>query len=112
MLDNFPDVKLKLHNIKDQIPYRACNNMGLFWQNNERNEEDYGELENISTELKQNLGELECEEAIIQDKEKFGRVRKSMMNMLRSKHGDEIANRSLSRVNKRLQQHYFTNKPW
>ena len=84
--------------------------MGLFWHNNETNEDETGELENMSVELKQNLGELECEEAIIQDKERFGRVRKSMMNMLRSKHGDDIANRSLSRVNKRIQQHYFTNR--
>jgi len=87
--------------------FRACKNMGLFWQNNETNEEDYGELENMSAKFKQNLGELECEEAIIQDKERFGRARKSMMNMLRAKHGDEIANRALSRVNKRIQLNYF-----
>jgi len=85
--------------------------MGLFWQNNETNEEDYGELENISAKFKQNLGELECEEAISEDKERCGRVRKSRMNMLRSKHGDEIANRALSRVNKRLQENYFKTKP-
>jgi len=84
--------------------------MGWFTPNTETNEEDYGELENMSTKLIQNLGELECEEAIIQDKERFGRVRKSMMNMLRSKHGDEIANRALSRVNKRLQKNYFYSK--
>lgn len=30
--------------------------------------------------------------------------------MLRAKHGDEIANRALSRVNKRLQQNYFDGK--
>jgi len=84
--------------------------MGIFWQNNETNEEDYGELENMSAKLRQNLGELECEEAIIQDKERFGRVRKSMMNMLRAKHGDDIANRALSRVNKRLQENYFEGK--
>jgi len=84
--------------------------MGIFWQNNETNEENYGELENMSEKLKQKLGELECEEAIIQDKERFGRVRMSMMNMLRAKHGDEIANRALSRVNKRLQENYFSSK--
>jgi len=84
--------------------------MGWFTPNDETNEEDYGELENMSAELKQNLGELECEEAIIQDKERFGRVRKSMMNMLRAKHGDDIANRALSRVNKRLQENYFEGK--
>jgi len=82
--------------------------MRWFTRNDETNEEETGELENYSTELKQNLSELECEEAIIQDKERFGRVRKNMMNMLRAKHGDEIANRALSRVNKRLQENYFS----
>jgi len=82
--------------------------MGLFWYNSETNEEDYGELENMSAKFKQNLGDLECEEAILKDKERFGRVRMSMMNMLRAKHGDRIANRALSRVNKRIQKDYFT----
>lgn len=81
--------------------------MGWFTRNDETNQEDYGELENMSIKLKQKLGDLECEEAIIKDKERFGRVRMSMMNMLRAKHGDRIANRALSRVNKRLQENYF-----
>jgi len=50
-----------------------------------------------------------CEEAIIKDKERFGRVRSSMMEFLRSKYGYEIANRALNRVNKRLQEHYFNS---
>jgi len=50
-----------------------------------------------------------CEEAIIKDKERFGRVRSSMMEYLRAKHGDDVANRALSRVNKRIQENYFTN---
>jgi len=83
--------------------------MGLFWHNSETNEENYGELENMSAKLKQNLGDLECEEAILKDKERFGRVRMSMMNMLRAKHGDDLANRALSRVNKRVQKNYFSN---
>ena len=45
--------------------------------------------------------ELECEDAIILDKQRFGRVRTSMMKHLRSEHGDEIANRVLGRINKR-----------
>jgi len=92
------------------MQFCTCNYMGLFWQNNEINEEDYGELENMSAKLKRNLGELECEEAIIQDKDRFGRVRKSMMNMLRAKHGDDLANRALCRVNKRLQENYFSSR--
>ena len=45
--------------------------------------------------------ELACEDAIILDKQRFGRVRTSMMKHLRTEHGDEIANRVLSRINKR-----------
>jgi len=84
--------------------------MGWFTRNDETNEEETGEYEMMSAKLKQNLGELECEEAIIKDKERFGRVRKNMMNMLRAKHGDDIANRTLSRVNKRMQKNYFSSK--
>ncbi|MCH7647131.1 MAG: hypothetical protein IIA83_00785 [Thaumarchaeota archaeon] len=50
--------------------------MGLFWGNDDENEEEYGELDNISTknnkkldELKKSLGGLRCEEQIINDKE-------------------------------------------
>jgi len=78
--------------------------MGLFWQNDRKIEEDNGELENHSTKLKQSLAELECEEAIIEDKEEFGRVRTHMMKVLRTKHGEDIANRALNRVNKRTQK--------
>ena len=81
--------------------------MGWFTHNIETNEEEDGELENISPQLKQNLGELECEEEIMQDKEDFGRVRTNMMKVLRSKHGEVVANRALSRVNKRIQENYF-----
>jgi len=84
--------------------------MGLFWHNDEINKEDDGELENYSTKLRQTLAELSCEEAIIEDKEEFGRVRTNMMKVLRAKHGDEIANRALSRVNKRFQGNYFKIK--
>ncbi len=45
--------------------------------------------------------ELACEDAIISDKQRFGRVRTSMMKHLRSEHGEKIANRVLSRINKR-----------
>jgi len=47
-------------------------------------------------------GELECEEAIMNEKERFGRVRTSMMRTLRKKHGDNVADRALSRINKRF----------
>jgi hypothetical protein len=45
--------------------------------------------------------ELACEDAIILDKQRFGRVRTSMMKHLRSEYSEEIANRVLSRINKR-----------
>lgn len=41
------------------------------WHNTKTFEEEDGDYENISSKLQQNLGELECEEAIIQDKERF-----------------------------------------
>jgi len=61
-------------------------------------------------ELKKSLAELECEEAIIKDKKDFGRVRNSLMKVLRAKYGYDIANRALSRVNKRLEEGYFRTK--
>jgi len=81
--------------------------MTLFWNNNKIKQDEDGELENYSTKLKQNLSELECEEAIMEDKERFGRVRTNLMKVLRSKHGDDMANRALSRINKRLQEGYL-----
>ncbi len=89
--------------------FRAWYHMGWFTRNTETEQEDYGELEKMSGKMKQKLGNLECEEAIIKDKERFGRVRSSMMEYLRAKHSDDIANRALSRVNKRLQENYFSN---
>jgi len=50
---------------------------------------------------KEALSELACEDAIISDKQRFGRVRTNMMKHLRSEHGEKIANRALSRINKR-----------
>jgi len=82
--------------------------MRLFWHNYKTNQEEDGELDNYSRKMKQSLAELECEEAIIQDKERFGRARKSMMNVLRAQHGNEIANRTLNRINKRMQKGHLS----
>jgi len=49
-------------------------------------------------------GELESEEAIMNDKERFGRVRTSLMKQLRTKYGDDVANRALYRINKRISE--------
>jgi len=83
--------------------------MGWFTQNDTRDEENAGELENMSEEIREKLGDLECEEAIIKDKERFGRVRTSLMGYLRAKHGWDSADRALDRVNKRLQEHYLNS---
>jgi len=82
--------------------------MRKFWHNYETIQDEDGEIENLSSKLRQSLAELECEEAIIQDKKEFGRVRKSMMNVLRAKYSDEIANRTLNRVNKRMQKGHLS----
>ena len=81
--------------------------MRKLWDNDMINQEDNGELENYSAKLRQSLAELDCEETIINDKLRFGRVRKSVMKTLRAKYTDEMANRVLSRVNKRIQNHSF-----
>ena len=49
-------------------------------------------------------GELESEEAIMNEKERFGRVRTSLMKQLRAKYGDDVANRALYRINKRISE--------
>lgn len=49
-------------------------------------------------------GELDCEDVIMNEKERFGRVRTSMMKTLRKKYGRETADRALSRINKRLSE--------
>ena len=82
--------------------------MRKFWHNYETNQEEDGEIEMMSTKMKQSLAELECEEAIMKDKERFGRARMSMMNVLRAKYGDEITNRTLNRVNKRVQKGHLS----
>jgi len=54
-----------------------------------------------SSDNKSNF-ELECEEKIISEKHRFGRVRSKMMFQLREEYGEAIANRTLARINKRI----------
>ena len=49
-------------------------------------------------------GDLESEEAIMNDKERFGRVRTILMKQLRAKYGNDIADRALYRINKRISE--------
>ena len=51
-------------------------------------------------------GDLESEDAIMNDKERFGRVRTILMKQLRAKYGEDIANRALYRINKRIAEEY------
>jgi len=83
--------------------------MGLFWGNDETEQEEDGEIERMTLEMRVKLGNLECEEAIMKDKDRFGRVRTSLMQYLREKHDKKLANRALSRVNKRIQEHYLNS---
>ena len=69
--------------------------------------------DNDETEQGETMNEeanIICEEAIIKDKERFGRVRSSMMEFLRAKYGYDMANRALNRINKRKQENYFSSK--
>jgi len=51
--------------------------------------------------------DLDCEDAIINDKQRFGRVRTHLMKHLRSKYGDKTADRAMWRVNKRESKNIF-----
>jgi hypothetical protein len=51
--------------------------------------------------------ELDCEEAIIQDRQRFGRTRTILMRYLRAKYGNDVANRAMWRVCKRLKPNLF-----
>ena len=63
-----------------------------------------------SERIEENVGDLECEEAIISDKTRFGRARKSLMKYLRTKYGDKIANRALWRVSRRRSKGYLKDQ--
>ena len=52
-------------------------------------------------------GNLECEEQIMDDIERFGRVRTSLMKNLRNDFGNDVANRALWRVRKRKTDGYL-----
>ena len=67
------------------------------------------EEERIEENISKEEGDLACEEAIMRDKERFGRARKSLMSYLRAKYGKDAANRALWRVNRRRTEGYFRN---
>ena len=79
--------------------------MRRFWDN-EREEE------NIEEDTRTINGDLECEEQIIEDIERFGRVRTTLMKNLRQNFGNDIANRALWRVRKRKTNGYLQENSW
>lgn len=58
-------------------------------------------------ETRSSDADLRCEEAILQDKERFGRTRTSLMKHLRAEFGTDVADRALRRINKRRSEGYF-----
>lgn len=50
---------------------------------------------------------LECEETLLEEKQRFGRVRTSVMSYMREKYGSDIANRAMWRINKRKKNTRF-----
>ena len=79
--------------------------MRRFW-NNTREEE------NLEEDTRTIDGNLECEEQIIEDIERFGRVRTSLMKSLRQKFGDRTADRAMWRVRKRKTKGYLQETSW
>ncbi len=74
--------------------------MRRFWDNTR-------EEESLEEETRTIDGNLDCEEQIMDDIERFGRVRTSLMKNLRQNFGDKTANRALWRVSKRKTNGYL-----
>lgn len=71
-------------------------------QNNNKETENNRTFQGeINPNLSDCQADLECEEAIINDKERFGRVSTIRMRYLREKYGMMIADRALARIQKR-----------
>jgi len=79
--------------------------MRRFWDNAR-------EEESLEEETRTVDGNLECEEQIIEDIERFDRVRTSLMKSLRKEFGNDIANRALWRVRKRKTNDYLQENSW
>ncbi|MGC1708275.1 MAG: hypothetical protein WA799_00525 [Nitrosotalea sp.] len=47
---------------------------------------------------------MRCEEAIMKDREQFGRTRTSLMKYLRAEYGKNVADRALRRINKKRKE--------
>lgn len=78
---------------------------------NERKEENVRPFRHFSSsddaKTASSDADLRCEEAIMKDKELFGRTRTSLMKHLRAEYGLDVADRALRRINKRRTEGYF-----
>ncbi len=79
--------------------------MRRFWDNTREEENSEEETRTID-------GNLDCEEQIMDDIERFGRVRTTLMRSLRQNFGDKTANRALWRVRKRKTNGYLQENSW
>jgi len=80
-------------------------------QSNGKIMEDNGSFDAKSNQkLRDYQVDLECEEAIIKDKERFGRVSTIRMRYIREKYGQKIANKALARIQKRYKNNKHTSK--
>ena len=70
--------------------------------NNKKTENNRTFQGEVNPKLSECQADLECEEAIIKDKERFGRVSTIKMRYLREKYGRNMADRALARIQKRF----------
>ena len=77
--------------------------MRKFWHNTRENK-------TLQEQFNKQQGNVDCEEVIISDKERFGRVRKSTMQLLREQYGSKTADRALWRVSARKSRGYLQEK--
>jgi uncharacterized HAD superfamily protein len=80
--------------------------MILFRRKHRKQKEHYNDISTVNQHTSNDTvtnyqADLRCEEAIIYDKQRFGRVRKHLMMQLRAQYGRQTADRAMWRVNKR-----------
>lgn len=83
--------------------------MRKFWKMEEDNKKieewfnkNQAELDYKQQRLNKIKENLECEEAILEEKQRFGRVRTSAMSYMRERYGINVADRAMWRINKRF----------
>ena len=90
----------------------------MFWgTNTEQEVTEISEYEQVKKEndrvfakIAQNQGSLRCEELLSKEKHDYGRIRQSLMDVLRVTYGEETANRAKGRVNQRFAKKAFQGK--